>query len=138
MSFVSGILLAATLSAIPAADMEYVVKTACAEARGLERREMEAVAHVIINRYESGRYRSMRDVVLEPGQFNVWRGGHIRGCGSETEKARKAVENAVAEAEAGIDPTFGATHFHNHSVRPRWAKRAKSRIVIGKHVFYRI
>lgn len=138
MSLLGSIVLAASLATVPPADMEYVVKTVCAEARGLERYEMEAVAHVIINRYESGRYRSMRDVVLERNQFNVWRGGRIGACGRETAKAREAVRNAVAQAEAGVDPTLGATHFHNHSVRPRWAKRAKSRIVIGKHIFYRI
>jgi spore germination cell wall hydrolase CwlJ-like protein len=128
---------AAALAQLPS-DTDYVVKTACAEARGLSQDEMAAVAHVIINRYERGGYDSFEAVVLERGQFNVWRAGKVAACGRETEKAERAVREAIDEQLAGIDPTRGATHFHNQSVRPKWTKRAKDSVRIGAHTFYRL
>ena len=34
------------------------------------------------------------------------------------------------------DPTGGATHFHRHTLNPKWARRAVPKALIGQHMFY--
>tara|TARA_R110002124_G_scaffold81373_2_gene214499 strand:- start:88 stop:477 length:390 start_codon:yes stop_codon:yes gene_type:complete len=34
------------------------------------------------------------------------------------------------------DPTCGATHFHRHTLNPKWARRAVPKALIGQHMFY--
>tara|TARA_R110000868_G_scaffold244926_4_gene501414 strand:+ start:9434 stop:9883 length:450 start_codon:yes stop_codon:yes gene_type:complete len=34
------------------------------------------------------------------------------------------------------DPTGGATHFHRHTLNPKWARRATPKALIGQHMFY--
>ncbi|MCM8731165.1 cell wall hydrolase [Hephaestia sp. GCM10023244] len=97
-----------------------------------------AVANVIMNRVESGRFPStICGVVTQPGQFSFVRGGKIPSI----DPARKAYRTAMAVAQVAMtddwskDPAPDALFFHAKRVRPGWGKAQVA--TIGHHVFYR-
>jgi spore germination cell wall hydrolase CwlJ-like protein len=95
-----------------------------------------AVANVIINRTNSGRFpRSICGVVKQPGQFSFVRGGEIPEIRSGAQ-----YRTAMAIAEIAMDkewenPTPGALYFHARRVSPGWARPRVA--TIGNHVFFR-
>lgn len=97
-----------------------------------------AVANVIMNRVESGRFPStICGVVTQRGQFSFVRQGKI----PPIDHNRKAYRTALAVAQLAKgegwkkDPAPDALFFHAKRVRPGWG-RAKV-ATIGHHVFYR-
>jgi spore germination cell wall hydrolase CwlJ-like protein len=96
-----------------------------------------AVAQVILNRVESGRFaRSICGVVLQPGQFSFVRGGAIPAIRKSSKDWREAL--AIARiAQAKLHPTGAenALFFHATHVNPKW--RLSRVTSIGNHVFYR-
>ena len=96
-----------------------------------------AVADVILNRSQSGRFPgSVCSVLTQRGQFSFVRGGKLPSVnpGSKAWKTAVAVAR-VAQAEAWESPTDGALFFHARYVSPRWRlARVGS---VGNHIFYR-
>ncbi len=96
-----------------------------------------AVAEVIINRAQSGRFPSdICSVVKQPGQFSFVRGGEMPTVST----ARSAYRTAIAVAKVAIDdmwdsPAAKALFFHARRVSPGWHRTQIASI--GNHVFYR-
>ena len=109
------------------------------EARGEPLAGQLAVAQVIINRTEDGRFpRSYCGVVAQPGQFSFMRGSRMPSIRTSTAAWDRAVAVAqiahqgLWESEAG-----NAVFFHARYVRPSWS-RTKTRLAqIDTHIFYR-
>jgi len=106
------------------------------EAKGEPLSGQLAVAQVVLNRVESGRFgRGICAVVTAPGQFSFMRAGRIPEAPN-----RAAWQTARAVALLALEGGWGdvvgeATHFHATSVNPRWRLRRVA--AIGNHIFYR-
>lgn len=96
-----------------------------------------AVAQVILNRFESGRFaRSICGVVLQPGQFSFVRGGAIPEISKTSKDWREALAIArIAQARLHRSGVNDALFFHATHVNPKW--RLSRVTSIGNHVFYR-
>lgn len=96
-----------------------------------------AVARVIINRAQSGRFPSTYcGVLTQRSQFSFIRGGILPA----TPRASIAWQNAIAiariaEREAWKTPAEGALFFHARRVAPGW--KLVRMTTVGNHVFYR-
>jgi N-acetylmuramoyl-L-alanine amidase len=96
-----------------------------------------AVAKVIINRANSGRFASsLCGVVFQPGQFSFVRGGSMPAIA----KSSRHWSNAVAIAQIARDGLWQsaapkALFFHARHVSPGW--RLTRVAAIGNHTFYR-
>jgi hypothetical protein len=109
------------------------------EARGEPLDGQLAVAQVIINRTEDGRFpRSYCGVVRQKGQFSFMRGQHMPEARTGSAAWARAVAIAqiahkgLWESEAG-----DAVFFHARYVSPGWS-RTKTRLAqIDTHIFYR-
>lgn len=102
------------------------------EARGESFRGQVGVGAVILNRVESDKFPgTIREVILEDGQFSCIFDGQINYYPSETtlEAARAAL--------LGYDPTRGALFFYNPSIATNlaWISGRTVAIRIGNHVF---
>lgn len=122
---------------------DILARTLLGEARGEGVQGMEAVAHVIANRANSGRYPSDPEAVaLQPKQFSVWNAGEGGGKTNydrnsrEYETAIQAVER-VFSGQAP-DPTNGALFYHTPAVNPNWSREANryGTTQLGNHIFY--
>jgi N-acetylmuramoyl-L-alanine amidase len=96
-----------------------------------------AVAQVILNRVESGRFaRSICGVVLQPGQFSFVRSGTIPTISKGNQDWREALAIArIAQAKLHRSSVNDALFFHATHVSPKW--RLNRVASIGNHVFYR-
>lgn len=106
------------------------------EAKGEPLEGQLAVAQVILNRVEAGRFgASICDVVTAPRQFSFVRGGQMPAprTPASWETARAIAVIAAADAWAEIAPD--ATHFHAVYVNPGWRMRRVA--TVGRHIFYR-
>ena len=119
-----------------------LTRTVYFEARGRPRREMAAVAHVVLNRV---RHRDWPDTVCAvvheggptpPCQFSWYCDGRSDVPRNRREFA--AADTVAREVLAGklADPSNGANMFHNATVRPRWTRVAESRGKIGAQYFW--
>lgn len=122
---------------------DILIRTVLGEARGEGSDGMAAVANVILNRANSGRYPSdPAAVALQPSQFSVWNSG--AGGGKTYFDPNSALyqraANIVDQVAGGQIPdrTNGALFYHNTSVSPNWAgsenKYGTTRL--GNHIFY--
>lgn len=122
------------------AELQCLADTLYFEARGESSRGQAAVAEVILNRVESGRFPNSICGVVKQGssagcQFSY-------NCGKPrpiTDRAAYARVQAVARA-ALVSPralTDGATYFHTPQVRPFWSRRFVKTVQIDNHIFYR-
>lgn len=109
------------------------------EARGEPLAGQLAVAQVVINRTESGRFPSSYcGVVYQRAQFSFVRGGEMPQvkAGSQAWQQAKAIARIAHEglwdSEAG-----DALYFHAKYVRPSWSHKKTARATINRHVFYR-
>jgi hypothetical protein len=109
------------------------------EARGEELAGQLAVAQVIINRTEDGRFpRSYCGVVRQKGQFSFMRGQHmpkVRGSSEAWERAvaiAQIAHKGLWESQAGE-----AVYFHARYVRPGWSQTKTRLAQIDTHIFYR-
>ena len=95
-----------------------------------------AVAQVILNRVEDGRFgQNACAVVKAPRQF-----GFVKAGALPTPTDRKAWETAKAVALIAISGSWpeivpDATHFHATRVNPGWKLRRVA--TVGQHIFYR-
>ncbi|MEN2710737.1 cell wall hydrolase [Sphingomonas sp. NPDC092331] len=95
-----------------------------------------AVADVILNRTESGRFpRSVCGVVTQRGQFSFVRGGKLPTPPANGQWKKALAVAQVAMKDQWDSPVPEALYFHARYVKPSW-KRARVGSV-GNHVFYR-
>lgn len=106
------------------------------EAKGEPLAGQLAVAEVILNRAESGRFaRSVCGVLTQRGQFSFVRGGVIP-TPPENAQWRKAMAVAqVAQKDLWDSPVEDALYFHARYVTPGWKRPRVG--TVGNHVFYR-
>lgn len=109
------------------------------EARGEPLAGQLAVAQVIVNRTEDGRFpRSYCGVVRQKGQFSFMRGRnmpHIHTGSAAWARAAAIAQIAhkgLWESEAG-----NAVFFHARYVRPGWSHTKTRLAQIDTHIFYR-
>ncbi|MDG5488663.1 cell wall hydrolase [Sphingomonas sp. BGYR3] len=107
------------------------------EAKGEPLSGQLAVAKVILNRTESGRFpRNVCSVLTQPGQFSFVRGGRMPSVNTDSRSWRTAVAVAqVATDDHWANPMPGALYFHARTVSPGW--RLARLGAVGNHVFYR-
>jgi hypothetical protein len=125
---------------------DLVIRTVLGEAANEPDEGMAAVAAVIRNRVQSGRFGgSVPEVVLKPKQFEPWNTpegrSRMQGYAPDSEpysRAARAVDSVFSE---GSDPTSGATHFYSPTAQaalgrdaPKWAQGEPQNI--GRHAFY--
>jgi len=121
------------------------------EARSSNRADRIAVADVVINRVNDGRFPSTVCNVVRQGKRNA-DGGMKRNacqfswyCDGKSDWPRNMDSWVDAQQIAfnmmtwgqGRGLTEGATHYHADYVNPRWAKTKQLIGRIGKHIFYR-
>lgn len=121
------------------ADMRCLAGAVYFEARGEALAGQLAVAQVIINRTEDGRFpRSYCGVVAQPGQFSFMRGRNMPHISEGSAAWTRAVAVAqiahkgLWEAQAG-----NAVFFHARYVRPGWSHTKTRLAQIDTHIFYR-
>lgn len=135
-----------TLSALVAAEQtgdELTAEQECLagavyfEARSESLDGQLAVADVILNRADSGRFAStVCGVVHQPGQFSFVRGGRMPAINRSSQDWREAVAIArIAEKDRWESAASDALFFHATHVSPRWKLRRIA--TVGNHVFYR-
>jgi len=109
------------------------------EARGESLEGQLAVAHVVMNRATSGRYRNdWCGVVKQPAQFSFVRHGEFPYADKSSAAWQKA--EAVAQlAAANIVPSIGSDvlWYHANYVTPNWRHSLQEVQQIGLHIFYR-
>lgn len=96
-----------------------------------------AVAHVVINRAESGRFaKSLCGVVHQKSQFSFVRGGRMPAINTKGQQWRNAVAIAqIARDDAWKNQAPGALYFHATHVSPGWKRPRVAQI--DNHIFYR-
>lgn len=112
------------------------------EARGESVKGQFAVAEVILNRADSGRYpASVCGVVNQRGnggcQFSYTCDGR-----ADSMRDPEAIDRAGRIARVMLDGapralTLGAMFFHTTGVRPDWSRRFDRTATIGAHLFYK-
>ena len=107
------------------------------EAKGEPLDGQLAVAHVILNRAQSGRFASsLCGVVHQRGQFSFVRGGSMPAIARDSGMWRTAVAVAkIAQGDLWTASTDNALFFHARRVSPGWRMARVG--AIGNHVFYR-
>lgn len=137
---------AAWLASLPAptggSDFECLTEALYFEARGESLKGQFAVAEVILNRVDSPLYPSTVCGVVNARGRGSCAFSYV--CDGYSDKMRDSFsrDRAARIARVMLDGaprllTGGATHFHTHAVRPRWARQFKHTITIGAHIFYR-
>ncbi|HEX7853356.1 MAG TPA: cell wall hydrolase [Sphingobium sp.] len=107
------------------------------EARSESQAGKLAVARVVINRSESGRFpTSLCGVVTQPSQFSFVRGGRIPSVPTSAHAWSESVAIArIAMEGAWKSQAEGALYFHARRVSPGWAHQRLAQI--DNHIFYR-
>ncbi|NJC09071.1 cell wall hydrolase [Polymorphobacter fuscus] len=115
-------------------DLRCLASAVYFESRGEPLEGQLAVAQVILNRVESGRYaNSVCGVINQPGQFSFDR-SRTPAVGVDWRRAQAIARIAAQDLWRAIAPR--AVSFHAARLSPGW--RGKTRIArIGNHVFYR-
>jgi spore germination cell wall hydrolase CwlJ-like protein len=114
------------------------------EARGETVKGQFAVAEVIMNRVESGRFPDSLCGVIRQGTGKRYQCQFTYTCDGIKEVVREPkaydrvskVARAIIDGAAG-DLTDGATHYHTTAVSPNWSRVYKKTARIGDHIFYR-
>lgn len=129
-------------------DMDTWARTVWMEARGEGYEGMRAVAHVIHNRWKSGRWKfhgktSVGLVCLGDRQYSAWNADRtddnreamaVLDDNDAVLQQSRAIVRAVLTGDS--DPTGGATHYFAPPAAPGWADGAKLTAEIGRHRFY--
>lgn len=130
--------LVADIAALPATPLDTEAKCLARavffEARGEPLEGQLAVAQVIVNRTNSGKYpKSVCGVVDQPRQFTFAR--RSINTGSADYRTAQAIA-VIAQAERWLQVAPRAMAFHAKHVSPGWGGMERVRS-IGNHVFYR-
>ena len=135
-------------------DIDILARTIYGEARGETTEGMEAVAMVIMNRYEAKKWftgyvledgvktPSIEETCLKNKQFSCWNKNDVNypklvkvGKGDKIfesclEIAKRAMDNRL------LDFTNNATFYHTKAIKPSWAERHTPCYETGNHLFY--
>ena len=124
-------------------DDQIAVRTMWAECRGEPDAGQKAVAYVLVNRRNSGRWgHSFSSVCIARKQFSCWNDEDVNRVRMlevrEDEPLLLKFHGFLKDAEKGPDPTRGALHYYAPALigEPTWAK-GKPYIQIGGHRFVR-
>jgi len=141
-------------------DVDVLARTIFGEARGEGIPGMEAVASVIMNRFDvcqqhpgfwwgtaealSGfKSGTVGQICLKPFQFSCWNKNDpnrekllsIKGDNFVFKMAMDIADQAIHRQLK--DPTHGATHYRTKLVDPKWDDGERPVARIGNHVFFR-
>jgi len=106
------------------------------ESRGETLAGQLAVAHVVINRANSGRFpKSLCGVVHQPSQFSFVRGGKMPAIRNASQWANAVAIAQIARTGSWKNQAPGALFFHARHVSPGWRKTRVA--AIDNHIFYR-
>lgn len=117
--------------------MNCLATTIYFESKGEPLEGQLAVAQVVLNRVENGRFgKDVCSVVTAPKQFSfVVRGELPPPSDKKAWETARAVA-MIAATDSWTDVVSNATHFHATRVSPNW-RGLKRVALIGNHVFYR-
>lgn len=128
---------------------DILAKTIYGEARGEPLSGQEAIASVILNRVEYSRRHktywwgnTIAEVCQKPLQFSCWNSDdpnyRILLRVTESNPIYATCKRIAKRAMAGLlkDRTYGATHYHNRKIRPKWSIGKIPCAEIGSHIFY--
>lgn len=126
-----------------ALDLEIGTATIFMEASGQSPDGQAAIAHVLLNRMDDGRWgHSVAAVCLYPSQFSCWntvdpnRERLAKASDGDLSSIRRILDDAMDGLSE--DPTNGALYYFNPSVcRPSWAALFIKTGSIGSHDFYK-
>lgn len=125
--------------------LDTMARTLWGEARGEPIEGQIAVAWVIRNRAENGRWwgRDIEGVCRKPWQFSCWHDQPgIRLPSLDKNPRFSDLKNLCREVLEGkyTDPTMRSDHYCTTAVAPKtaWAKTRKPVVTIGAHAFYRL
>lgn len=136
-----------------AADIDIAARTVWGEARGADYQHQMLIAHVLKNRWFSGKGQFARDDTLASAclrhvQFSCWNAddpnfAKLFVIGVSDAMFRQCMRAVLDALDAPSDPTSGATHYHTlakpgyaKSWPPDWAVGRASCLVDGPHAFY--
>lgn len=106
------------------------------EAKGEPLAGQLAVADVVLNRANSGRFpRSICSVVTQPGQFAFVRRGKLPTPPENAQWRRALAVAMVARKDLWESPAGDALYFHTRYSKPGWGRARVA--TVGNHVFYR-
>ena len=130
-------ILALLFNPVPAysqSDVSCMAHAVYHEARGETTKGKEAVAHVILNRLNSGLYgKQICGIVYQPHQFTNIKLTKPNFASPEWQESM--VVSITALNGLSKDPTNGARFFFAQKiVRPKWAYN-KPKVTIGNHTF---
>lgn len=121
-----------------AQSLECLAEAVYFEARGTSYTSQAAVAHVVLNRADSGRFPGTPcGVVNDDCQFSYQCDGRPERMTDAADRQKAYRVAADVLDGAAPDPTHGALFFHAERIEAGWfATRARTS-AIGGHVFYR-
>ena len=137
ISSLRALVAAEDINAPLSAEEECLAGAVYFESRNESLEGQHAVADVVINRAESGRFpASICGVVYQPSQFSFVRGGRMPAINRGSTDWREAVAIArVAMDDEWQSAAPKALFFHATRVSPGW--KLKRVATVGNHVFYR-
>lgn len=116
------------------------------EASNASQEEREAIVHTMFNRVKLGRWKkTVAGCVLQRMQWSEFNDDAIDNRnlerGAETPDSDPVMMECAAAYDAVLngapDPTNGATHYHDKSIKPPpWTVGATVALVTDKFVFY--
>lgn len=126
-------------------EVDLLARTIWGEARGEDTAGMTAVANVIMNRLNSGKFgRTIEEVITQPYQFSAWnindpnRALMLAVDESDPQFALALSIARAAAADALPDVTNGADHYHTKDVSPYWSVGHQAIAQIGNHQFFKL
>lgn len=109
------------------------------EARGEPYKGKVAVGHVVLNRVKESEDKTVCDVVYQKkrirSRYICQFSGMCKGTKTPFDGYSLNIAYNIISGRTK-DPTRGATHFHNDTVRPYWSTVYEQTVRIGKHTYY--
>ena len=121
-----------------------VASTLYGEARSELSKGMAGVAWVIVNRVADKRWPDdAAQVCLQQEQFSCWNENNknFRAMLLEDNDTFNLAYHIAGRAYSRLlapDPTGGANHYHDDSVKPYWTENKTPTATIGRLIFYRL
>lgn len=124
-------------------EVQIAARTIWGEARGEGDAGIGAVAHVLLNRVNDGRWgKTLFEVCTAPWQFSCWNKAdpnrpHMLALDDDDPVLQECIA-AINYAPGEPDQTGGATHYYADTIPvPNWTAGATQTAHIGHHVFWR-
>ena len=130
-------------------EINTLAKTIFGEARGESLSGQEAIASVVLNRVKFAQKNrgywwgnTITEVCRCPWQFSCWNPNDpnykILTGDLQTNQSFQICRRIALRAIGGVlnDKTYGATHYHTRTLRPKWSIGKIPCAEIGNHIFY--